>query len=42
LVFAHRDEVDWRVTLFEYQVSDGQLQIVSIPEAPSIFPLRDR
>ena len=42
LVFAHRDEVDWRVTLFEYQVSDGQLQIVSIPEAPSVFPLRDR
>ena len=42
LVFAHRDEVDQRVTLFEYQVSDGQLQIVSTSDAPYVFPLRDR
>ncbi len=42
LVFAHRDEIDQRVVLFAYQVSDGQLQIVSTPDAPDVFPLQDR
>jgi hypothetical protein len=42
LVFAHGDETDRRITLFEYQFLEQTASIIRTPSIPYVFTLRDR
>ena len=42
LVFAHGEETDRRLTLFEYDFSDRIAHLISTPSIPYVFTLRDR
>jgi hypothetical protein len=42
LVFAHGDEIDRRITLFEYQFLEQTARIIRTPSIPYVFTLRDR
>ena len=42
LVFAHGEEIDHSLELFEYSFEEGSAQLISVPSMPYIFTLRDR
>ncbi len=42
LVFAHGQETDRRLSLFEYQFSDQIVRLIWTPSIPYVFTLRDR